>query len=50
MLLFTNGLRNTTLMQSYVEKLKPRVGDAWRTDELYVKISGEYQISLCDYG
>ena len=30
----------TNLMQAYLEKLKPQVGNAWRTDELFVKISG----------
>ena len=29
-----------TLMQTYLEKIQPRVGDAWRTDELFVKIKG----------
>jgi transposase-like protein len=28
------------LMESYLEKLKPQVGNAWRTDELFVKICG----------
>ena len=27
-------------MQAYLEKLKPQVGNAWRTDELFVNISG----------
>lgn len=27
-------------MQRYLEKLKPQVGNAWRIDELFVKISG----------
>jgi putative transposase len=28
------------LMGTYLETLKPQVGNAWRTDELFVKISG----------
>jgi transposase-like protein len=28
------------LMGTYLEKLKPQVGNAWRTDELFVKIGG----------
>lgn len=27
-------------MQNYLERIKPKVGDAWRTDELYLKIRG----------
>ena len=27
--------RYVSLMQGYVEKLQPQVGNAWRTDELY---------------
>ncbi|MGA7370583.1 MAG: DDE-type integrase/transposase/recombinase [Nitrososphaeraceae archaeon] len=40
----------TSLMESYLERLKPRVGNAWRTDELYVKISGnmKYLYALMD--
>ena len=40
----------TRLMESYLEKLKPKVGNAWRTDELYVKISGnmKYLYALMD--
>jgi transposase-like protein len=26
------------LIQKYLEKIKPNVGDAWRTDELFIKI------------
>ena len=40
-----------TLMQSYVEKIKlPSLGDAWRTDELYVKVKGnmKYMYALMD--
>ncbi len=28
------------LMESYIDHLKPSVSDAWRTDELYLKIKG----------
>jgi transposase-like protein len=28
------------LMQRYLEKIKPNVGEAWRTDELFLKIKG----------
>lgn len=40
----------TSLMESYLEILKPQVGNAWRTDELYVKISGnmKYLYALMD--
>lgn len=30
-----------TLMKNYLDKIKPKVGDAWRTDELYLKIRGD---------
>jgi transposase-like protein len=30
-----------SLMQNYLDRIKPKVGDAWRTDELYLKISGD---------
>lgn len=38
------------LMGTYLEKLKPQVGNAWRTDELYVKVSGnlKYLYALMD--
>jgi putative transposase len=38
------------LMQTYLDKLKPQVGNAWRTDELYVKIRGnmKYLYALMD--
>jgi putative transposase len=38
------------LMQSYVEKLKPNVGDVWRADELWLKIKGDmkYLFPLMD--
>lgn len=32
--------RYVELMQSYVEHIKPNVSDAWRTDELHLKIKG----------
>jgi transposase-like protein len=37
-------------MQSYVEKLKPNVGDVWRADELWPKIKGDmkYLFALMD--
>ena len=40
-----------TLMQSYVEKIKlPSLGNAWRTDELYVKFRGnmKYMYAIMD--
>jgi transposase-like protein len=41
----------TTLMQTYLNRIIPDVGDAWRTDELYVKIHGnmKYMYALMDY-
>ena len=38
------------LMQSYVEKLKPNVGDVWRADELWIKVKGDmkYMFALKD--
>ncbi|MGI0081166.1 MAG: transposase, partial [Nitrososphaerales archaeon] len=29
-----------SLMQKYVDRIQPKVGNAWRTDELFVKIRG----------
>lgn len=29
------------LMETYLEKIKPKVSDTWRADELYVKIKGD---------
>ena len=29
-----------SLMNKYLEKIKPNVGQAWRTDELYLKVKG----------
>jgi transposase-like protein len=39
-----------TLMQQYVEKLKPNLGEIWRADELWVKIKGDmkYLFALMD--
>ena len=28
------------IMESYMDKIRPQVGEAWRTDEVYTKISG----------
>jgi putative transposase len=38
------------LMQTYLEKIKPNVGDAWRTDELFLKVKGDmkYLYALMD--
>jgi len=38
------------LMQQYLEKITPQVGDAWRADELFVKIHGDmkYVFALMD--
>lgn len=40
------------LMQGYLEKIKPNVSDAWRTDELYLKIKGDtkYLYAIMDDG
>lgn len=37
-------------MNKYLEKIVPQVGDAWRADEIYVKISGElkYVFAMMD--
>ena len=39
-----------TLMARYLEKIKPNVSDAWRADELYVKVKGnpKYLYALMD--
>ncbi len=39
-----------SLMESYTDKLKPQVGNAWRTDEVYVKVKGnpKYLFALMD--
>jgi putative transposase len=38
------------LMENYLEKIKPNVGDAWRTDELFLKVKGnmKYLYALMD--
>ncbi len=39
-----------SLMDGYVQKLQPKVSDAWRADEIFVKFSGkmEYVFALMD--
>jgi putative transposase len=39
-----------SLMERYLEQIKPHVGDAWRADELYVKIRGnmKYLYAIMD--
>jgi len=39
-----------TLMKSYLEKITPNVSDAWRADELYLKVKGnpKYLFALMD--
>ncbi len=39
-----------SLMAKYLDKIQPNVGDAWRTDELYVKVRGnmKYLFALMD--
>jgi putative transposase len=39
-----------SLMQNYLDRIKPQVGDAWRTDELYLKIRGntKYLYAIMD--
>ena len=38
------------LMQGYLDKLQPQVGNAWRTDELFVKVRGnqKYLFAMMD--
>jgi transposase-like protein len=38
------------LMQSYLDKLTPQVGDVWRTDELFLKVKGnmKYLFAMMD--
>jgi len=38
------------LMEKYLQQIKPNVGNAWRTDELYVKVKGsnKYLFALMD--
>ncbi|MHB1867925.1 MAG: DDE-type integrase/transposase/recombinase [Nitrososphaerales archaeon] len=39
-----------SLMDKYLDKIQPQVGNAWRTDELYVKVRGnqKYLFALMD--
>lgn len=39
-----------TLMEKYLEQIKPNVSDVWRTDELYLKVKGntKYLFALMD--
>jgi len=38
------------VMQTYLEKITPNVSDAWRADELYLKVKGnpKYLYALMD--
>lgn len=38
------------LMEGYLDKLKPQVGETWRTDELYLKVRGnmKYLFAMMD--
>jgi putative transposase len=38
------------LMENYLDKIKPNVGDAWKTDELFLKVKGDmkYLYALMD--
>ena len=40
----------TNLMNKYLEKIVPQVGDAWRADEIYVKVRGDlkYVFAMLD--
>jgi putative transposase len=40
----------TKLMQTYLSRIIPKVGDAWRTDELHIKVHGnmKYMYALMD--
>jgi transposase-like protein len=40
----------TKLMQTYVETITPNVGDAWRADEIYIKVKGDmkYLFAMMD--
>ncbi len=42
--------RYVSLMNGYLDKLQPQVGNAWRTDELYVKVKGDqkYLFAMLD--
>jgi putative transposase len=43
-------VKYVALMNKYLEKIKPDVGQAWRTDELYLKVKGntKYLYALMD--
>ena len=40
----------TKLMNQYLDKITPQVGDAWRADEIYIKVRGElkYVFAMMD--
>ncbi|MEM3063964.1 MAG: hypothetical protein QW177_01165 [Candidatus Nitrosotenuis sp.] len=40
----------TGLMEKYLEKITPQVGDKWRADEVWVKIKGDmkYLFAMMD--
>ena len=40
----------TKLMNQYLDKIVPQVGDAWRADEIYIKVRGElkYVFAMMD--
>jgi len=42
--------RSTELMEKYLDKITPQVGDTWRADELYLKVKGnmKYLYALID--
>jgi putative transposase len=42
--------RYVSLMQGYTEKIQPQLGSIWRTDEMYVKFSGnmKYLFAMID--
>jgi transposase-like protein len=44
------GKEYATLMETFVDKVRPQVGEAWRTDELYLKIKGNrrYLFAMLD--
>ena len=39
-----------SLMQGYTEKIQPQLGSTWRTDEMFVKFSGnmKYVFAMMD--
>jgi len=44
------GKEYSNLMEMFVDKIKPQVGEQWRTDELYLKIKGnrKYLFAMLD--